>query len=108
MSLKLLLDSLTGSGSARRANRRQLIAMQIQPVGAVLKLNRNRCDLNAHLLMLSVCQSRASPRSTPKWDSKKDGASSKRHGGSEAHVRVKYARLPDALLRAATIPGENL
>ena len=49
-----------------------------------------------------------SPKSTPPWDSKKDGASSKRPSGSVAHVRVKYARLPDALLRAATIPGENL
>jgi len=46
MSLKFLLDSLTGSGSVRRANRRQLIAIQIQHVGAVLKLNRHRYDLN--------------------------------------------------------------
>ena len=55
-----------------------------------------------------VCPSPAFLRSTPRWDSKKDGGNSKRHGGSEAHVRVKYARLPDALIRAATIPGENL
>ena len=48
------------------------------------------------------------PKNTPRWDSKKDGANSKRQSGSVAHVRVKYERLPDALLRAATIPGENL
>jgi len=110
MSLKLLLDSLTGFGSAKRANRRQLIAIQIQPVGAVLKLNRNRSDLNAHLLMLSVCQNPGSRRSTPKWDSKRAGANLKRQNerGNVAPVLGKYGKLPDALLRAATIPGENL
>jgi len=47
------------------------------------------------------------PKSTPQWDLKKDGANSKGPSGSVAHVRVKYARLPDALLRAATIRGEK-
>ena len=64
-------------------------------------------SLRGVLYMGLVCQSPASLRSTPRWDSKKDGGNSKRHGGSEAHVRVKYERLPDALLRAATIHGVN-
>ena len=65
-------------------------------------------SLRVVLYMGLVCPSPASLRNTPRWDSKKDGGNSKRQSGSEAHVRVKYARLPDALLRAATIPGENL
>ena len=31
-----------------------------------------------------------------------------RRGRKRAHVKGKYARLPDALLRAATIPEENV
>jgi len=49
-----------------------------------------------------------SPKNTPKWDSKKVGASSKKPSGSVAHVKVKYAKLPGALSRVVTIlPGEE-
>ena len=48
------------------------------------------------------------PKNTPRWDSKKDGANSKRQSGSVALVKVKYAKLPGALSRVVTIlPGEE-
>ena len=75
------------------------------PQASPFMLSVCRRRLNAHLLMLSVCLNATSFQS---GQLSKPGASIKKPGdllavGAKAPRKGKYARLPDALLRAAII-----